>query len=220
MLVVIARLTGTVTTRAVLRSWTIAYAGNFVGAVATAVLVYASGQWALAGAQVGAAALEIAHAKLSLGFVEAVARGVLGNGLVCLAVWLCFSARSDIDKIHCIVPPVTAFVAAGFEHSIANMYFVPIGWLLRDEPAVRAASRLSADALGDLTWMNFLVMNLLPVTLGNMIGGGLMVGAIYWLVYLRPGPGPRDRDSTGGASSANAARADDSALASRRTDGR
>ena len=98
MLVVISRLTRAVTTRAVLRNWTIAYGGNFVGAVATAVLVYASGQWALAGGRVGAAALEIAHAKVSLGFVEALARGVLGNGLVCLAVWLCFSARSDVDK--------------------------------------------------------------------------------------------------------------------------
>ena len=135
-LIVIARLTGAVTTRALLRNWGIAYAGNFVGAVGTAALVAASGQWALADGRVGAAALAVAHAKVSLDSVEAVARGILGNALVCLAVWLCFSARSTTDKILCVVPPVTAFVAAGFEHSIANMYFVPLA-LCSGTPSAR-----------------------------------------------------------------------------------
>jgi formate/nitrite transporter FocA (FNT family) len=101
-------------------------------------------------------------------------------------VWLCFSARSNVDKIVCIVPPVTAFVAAGFEHSIANMYFVPAALLLRGEPAVLAAAGLGADGAAALTWGRFLLGNLLPVTLGNVIGGGVLVAAVYWLVYLRP----------------------------------
>ena len=170
-LIVIARLTGAVTTRELLRNWTIAYAGNFVGAVATALLVALTGQWTLADGQVGATAISIAQTKLSLGVVEAVARGILGNALVCLAVWLCYSARSVTDKILAIVPPITAFVAAGFEHSVANMYFVPLALLLPGEHG--------------LTWGRFLLGNLLPVTIGNVIGGAVMVGAIYWLVYLR-----------------------------------
>jgi formate/nitrite transporter len=170
-LIVVARLTGAVTTRALLRNWAIAFAGNFVGAVATAALVALSGQWTLADGQVGATAIAIAQAKLSLGAVEAVTRGVLGNALVCLAVWLCFSARSVTDEILAIVPPITAFVAAGFEHSVANMYFVPLALLLPGEHG--------------LTWGRFLLDNLVPVTAGNLIGGAVMVGAIYWLVYLR-----------------------------------
>jgi formate/nitrite transporter len=187
-LIVIARLTGAVTTRDLLRNWAIAYAGNFVGALATAALVAASGQWALADGQVGAAAFRLAHAKLALDPFEAVTRGILGNALVCLSVWLCYSARSTTDKILCIVPPVTAFVAAGFEHSIANMYFVPLALVLRDDPAVLAATAAGPEVVAALTWGRFLLWNLLPVTIGNVIGGAAMVGAIYWLVYLRPRP--------------------------------
>jgi formate transporter len=188
-LIVIAWLAGRVTTAALVRNWTIAYAGNFVGALATVGLVYATGQSALAGARVGASAVAIADAKLALGFVEAVTRGILGNALVCLAVWLCFSARSNVDKVVGIIAPVTAFVASGFEHSIANMYFVPMALLLRDNPAVMAAAGLDPNGAAALTWGRFLLGNLLPVTIGNVIGGGVLVAAVYWLVYLRPGAG-------------------------------
>jgi formate/nitrite transporter len=188
-LIVIAWLAGRVTTAALVRNWTIAYAGNFVGALATVGLVYATGQSALAGARVGASAVAIADAKLALGFVEAVACGILGNALVCLAVWLCFSARSNVDKVVGIIVPVTAFVASGFEHSIANMYFVPMALLLRDNPAVMAAAGLDSTGAAALTWGRFLLGNLLPVTIGNVIGGGVLVAAVYWLVYLRPGAG-------------------------------
>ena len=158
------------------------------GALATVGLVYATGQWTMAGSRVGGAALALAGAKLELGVVEAVTRGILGNALVCLAVWLCYSARSNVDKVVGIIPPVTAFVAAGFEHSIANMYFVPMALLLRHEPAVLAASGLGADGVAALSWGRFLLGNLLPVTIGNVIGGGVLVAAAYWLVYLRPTP--------------------------------
>jgi formate/nitrite transporter len=123
---------------------------------------------------VGRVALVIAQQKTSLGFVEAFVRGAFCNALVCLAVWLTFSARTTTDKVLCVVFPIAAFVAAGFEHSIANMYFVPLGMLQN-----------GADVA--ITWRSFFVGNLLPVTLGNLVGGSLMVGFVYWFVYLRKG---------------------------------
>ena len=172
-LIVMAWAERRVKTDALLRNWTIVYAGNFIGASATAVGVYLSGIHDLGNGKVALTALAIASAKVSLGFEEAFFRGVFCNALVCLAVWLGFGARSTTDKILCIVFPITAFVAAGFEHSIANMYFVPMGMLLQGE------------AGGALTWSRFLLGNLLPVTLGNVVGGSLMVGLAYWFIYLR-----------------------------------
>jgi formate/nitrite transporter len=172
-----------VSTGALLRNWVIVYAGNFAGALATAALAFASRQYTFGGGLVGAAALAAASAKVSLGFWQAVALGVLCNTLVCLAVWLTYSARSTVDKIAAIIFPITAFVAAGFEHSIANIYFIPLGILVKTlDPAFAAAAGLD---LARLTWGNFLLANLIPVTLGNVIGGTVLVAAVYWLVYLR-----------------------------------
>jgi len=172
-LIVMAWASRRVSTASIVRNWTIVYAGNFIGAAATAVGVYLSGIHDLGNREVAETALAIASAKVSLSFGEAFFRGVFGNALVCLAVWLGFSARTTTDKILGIVFPITAFVAAGFEHSIANMYFVPLGMLL------------SGEASGDLTWNGFLLGNLLPVTLGNVAGGSVMVGLAYWFIYLR-----------------------------------
>lgn len=187
-LIVMAWASGKVTTAQLLRNWLLVYLGNFAGAVGTALLVFFSGHYRFGAGQVGLAALNIAQAKTDLGFVPAVLLGVLCNALVCLAVWLCLSARSTVDKILSIVPPITAFVAAGFEHSIANMYFIPLGLLIRaGAPAEfwTAAGRTAADFPG-LTWDRFLLGNLLPVTLGNIIGGAVLVGLVYWSIYLRP----------------------------------
>jgi len=129
--------------------------------------------------------LAIAATKTDLGIGQAVALGAFCNALVCLAVWLTYSARTTTDKILAIVPPIAAFVAAGFEHSVANRYFVPIGLLVKAHSSW-VASRPDLPDLSHLTWERFLVGNLLPVTIGNILGGGLMVGAIYWFVYLRP----------------------------------
>jgi formate transporter len=129
-----------------------------------------------------------ANAKVNLGFVQALALGILCNALVCLAVWLTFSARTTTDRILSIIPPITAFVAAGFEHSIANMYFIPIGLFIKmgaPESFWADIGKTAADYAG-LTWGRFLLHNLLPVTLGNIIGGALMVGVVDWFVYLRP----------------------------------
>jgi formate transporter len=185
-LIIMAWLGRRVTTLELARNWLVAYAGNFAGALATVVLIFYSGQWMLADTRVGAAALGIANAKVELTFMEAVFRGILCNALVNLAVWLCLSARSNVDKIFAIIPPIAAFVAAGFEHSIANMYFIPMGILLKDKPEVLQTAGVDTEAVANLTWGGFLVNNLLPVTIGNIIGGGLMVAALYWLVYLRP----------------------------------
>jgi formate transporter len=175
-------------TRALLRSWGIVYAGNFAGALGTALLCFATGQYRAAGGAVGATALAIASGKLQHSLLELVALGVLCNALVCLAVWLAFSARSTVDRIVAVVPPVTAFVAAGFEHSVANMYFFPLALLIKafapsDFWAAQGSSRAAS---ADLSWHAFLVDNLLPVTLGNVLGGAVLVGLSYWFIFLRP----------------------------------
>jgi formate transporter FocA len=186
-LIVMAWASRRIATLGLLRNWTIVYAGNLVGALATAALLVASGQYAFGAGSIGLNALAIAEAKCSLGFVQAFALGILCNALVCLAVWLCFSARSTTDKILSILFPITAFVAAGFEHCVANMYFVPVALLIAEfAPAEfwQSVDRLAVD-YPTLTWSRFAIGNLLPVTLGNVVGGSLLVGAVYWIVYRK-----------------------------------
>jgi len=184
-LIVVAWVGGKLTLGQVMRNWVIVYFGNLVGSLGTAMLVYLAGQWTFADYHVGATALSIAAAKVNLSFTEGVARGILCNALVCLAVWLCMSGRSVVDKILAIVFPIAAFVASGFEHSIANMYFVPMGLLLKREPQVVAAAGKVASDLANLNLQGFF-WNLVSVTTGNIFGGGFMVAAVYWFVYLRP----------------------------------
>jgi len=182
-LIVMAWASGKVTTKSLLRNWGIVYLGNFVGALFTAILVVMSQQYTFGDGAVGKTALSIANGKIDLAFGQAVALGVLCNALVCLAVWMSFSARSTVDKIAVIVFPITAFVAAGFEHSVANMYFIPIGLLIKKfDPTFVANAGLD---LSRLTWGTFFINNLLPVTIGNIIGGTVFVAAIYWSIFLR-----------------------------------
>ena len=185
VLLIVAWAARRVSTAAVARDWVLVYAGNFVGALATALGIYWARQWAFAGGSAGAVALDIAAAKLSHGFFAAFVLGAFCNALVCLAVWLCVGARTTTDRVLAIVPPITAFVAMGFEHSVANMYFIPLGLLLAGDAEVLAATGRAAMDLSAFTWSGFLWRNLLPVTLGNIVGGGLMVGAVYWFIYLR-----------------------------------
>jgi formate/nitrite transporter len=188
-LLVMAFVARRITVRAVLRNWALVYVGNFVGAIATAWLVFASGQYKSGSGAFGTQALDIANTKAGLPFGEALARGVLANALVCLAVWLCLSARTVTDKILAVILPITAFVAAGFEHSIANMYFLPVGLFVKNGAgdSFWSAAGTSAGDYGDLTWGAFLVDNLVPVTIGNIIGGAVLVGLVYSLAYPRPG---------------------------------
>jgi formate transporter len=190
-LIIMAFASGKVPLTALLRNWVVVYIGNFVGAIATAVIMLASQQYTFGAGAVGANALATANSKTGLDFLQAVALGMMCNALVCLAVWLCASARSTADKIMAIVFPITAFVAAGFEHSIANMYFIPMGLFIKGtaSPAFWELIKSSPDKFPSLTWPNFFIANLLPVTIGNIIGGAGMVGLVYWFVYLRPQSG-------------------------------
>jgi formate transporter len=183
-LIIMAWVNGKLSLGRLMRNWVIVYFGNLVGSVLTAILMYLTEQWTFSGHHVGVTALNIANAKVNLGFSEALARGILCNALVCLAVWLCMSGRSVVDKIMAIVFPITAFVASGFEHSVANMYFIPIGLLLKGEQQVLEAAGKTASDLANLNLMGFLG-NLVPVTIGNIFGGGFMVAVVYWFIYRR-----------------------------------
>jgi formate transporter len=189
-LIIMAYADRKVSLTALLRNWGVVYLGNFVGAIATAGLVFYAKQHTFGKGVIGANMLIIGEAKSSLGFMQAVALGILCNAMVCMSVWMCYSARSNTDKILSIIPPIAGFVAAGFEHSVANMYFIPIALFVKHgaSEAFFANIGTSPTDYVALTWSNFFFVNLLPVTLGNTIGGVLMVGLIYWFVYLRKRP--------------------------------
>ena len=172
-----------VTSRALFQNWVIVYIGNFFGALGTAILVLLSKQYTFANGALGQTALNIANSKIQYEFGQALVLGILCNILVCLAVWLTYSARTTIDKIAAIIFPIAAFVAAGFEHSIANMYFIPIGLLIKYfDPAYTTSTGLD---LSGLTWSSFITTNLIPVTIGNIIGGSFFVAVVYWAIFLR-----------------------------------
>lgn len=188
VLIVVAFLSRQVSLWKLLRNWAIVYFGNLVGSLGVVLLVYYAWQWKSGDMSVGITAFNLAGKKLGLPFATAFCSGVLCNALVCLAVWLCYSARSTTDKILSIVFPITAFVALGFEHSVANMYFIPYGMVLaRTNEFLTGAGVLDALKCQPslFTTSNFIVKNLIPVTLGNIVGGAILVGAVYWIIYLR-----------------------------------
>ncbi len=189
-MLVMAWAGGKVTTYALLANWMIAFTGNFIGAIATAALMFVSTQYTFGGGAVGLNALVIANGKTALALVPAFTLGVLCNALVCLAVWMCYGARTTIDRVVTIIPPISTFVAAGFEHSIANIYFIPMGLFIKagaPDPFWDTIGKSPAD-FPALTWENFIFANLIPVTAGNIVGGAVMVAAVYWFVYLRKKP--------------------------------
>ena len=186
-LMVMAWAAGEVRLREMLRAWAIVYIGNFVGAIGTAALVFLSGQYLAGKGSVAGVALNLALAKVTLSFDHALFLGILCNVLVCLAVWLAFGARSTTDKVLALLFPVSAFVVAGFEHSVANMYLIPLGLFIKAWAPVALWVEIGGDAANyaALTWPAFFV-SLIPVTIGNIIGGGVLVGLVYWFIYLRP----------------------------------
>ncbi len=191
-LIVMAWASGKVSFARLLRNWGIVYLGNFVGAVSTAVLMFLARQYTFGSNAVGVTALKTAVTKVDYTFIQAIALGILCNALVCMAVWLTYSARSTVDKIVAIIFPISAFVAAGFEHSVANMYFIPFGLFIKYfDPAFTDAVSKQIPHLDTLTWPGFLLNNLLPVTIGNIIGGTVLVAAFYWMIYLRPAQTPK-----------------------------
>jgi formate transporter len=185
-LIVMAWAGGKVKTRSLLLNWLVSFVGNCAGAVATAGLMFFTTQYSFGAGAVGLAALTTANSKAALEFVPALTLGMMCNALVCLAVWMCYSARTTVDRVVIIIPPIAAFVTAGFEHSIANAFFIPMGLFIKagaSEHFWESIGKTAAD-FPALTWTNFLG-NLIPVTAGNIIGGSVLVGAIYWFVYLR-----------------------------------
>ncbi len=167
-LIVMAWADKKVKTRDLLRNWGIVYVANFIGAIGCVILIYLSGILEMNNGAMAQTAANIATSKVNLTWLEAFTRGILCNTLVCLAVWLCFAAHTVSGKILSILFPISAFVALGFEHSVANMYLIPVGWLTG----------------ADVSLVSF-AANLIPVTLGNIIGGSLFVALTYWVIYLR-----------------------------------
>jgi formate/nitrite transporter len=189
-LIVMAWAGGKVSTRALLTNWAIVFTGNFAGAFLTAGLMFFTTQYTFGGGSVGVAALSAANAKASLAFIPALSLGIMCNALVCLAAWMCYGARTTIDRVVTVILPVAAFAAAGFEHCIANIYYIPMGLLIRAyaPDSFWHMIKMTPSDFPALTWHNFLIGNLLPVTIGNIIGGSILVAAVYWFVYLRDSP--------------------------------
>ncbi len=190
-LIIMAFMSGKVSLQLLLKNWVVVWIGNLIGSMGTAMIVFLGKQYTFGGNAVGLTALATANSKCGLTFIQAVALGTMCNALVCLAVWMCYSARTTTDKILAIIPPISCFVAAGFEHSVANMYFIPIGLFIKYlDPTTYATivTKLNGGVdFANITWGKFFFSNLLPVTIGNIIGGAVMVGFIYWFVYLRKG---------------------------------
>ena len=193
-LIVMAWANGKVSTLKLLRNWAIVYLGNFIGAILTVGIMFGAQQYTFSKGLIGVTALNTALTKATLAPSQAFFLGIMCNALVCMAVWLCYSARSTTDRIVSIIFPITAFVAAGFEHSIANMYFVPMGLLIKQfapdsfwamDSLAKATPVVTQATYANLTWSHFLINNLIPVTLGNIVGGAVLVGLVYWFAYLR-----------------------------------
>ncbi len=165
------------------KRWAVVFVANFIGSILVTLLFYYSGLWKTGDGALGAAAVKVAYNKVSLSFTEALWRGIGCNWLVCLAVWMALASRQIIGKIFAIFFPIMAFVAIGFEHSVANMYFIPTGIFLVNGAGISNIPGMDPNMLN---WINFLWKNLLPVTIGNIIGGAVFVGMSYWGAYIRP----------------------------------
>ena len=170
---------GKVSTAEVLRNWAVVCAANFVGAAGLALLVFLSGHAGMNGGAIAQSYLKIAIAKSTMPVAELFFRGVLCNVLVCMAVWMVLAGRSVVDKFFAIVLPVSAFVAAGFEHSIANMYFFSLALFLKE-------SGIALPAGADAITVYAMLRNLVPVILGNIFGGSVLVALVYYVIYIRP----------------------------------
>jgi formate transporter len=183
MLMVIAWAQKKISLLRLLHNWVIVFIGNFIGSIAVVIMIIISKGYLTSNGALGAIMLSAANAKVHYGFLQAIFLGILCNILVCLAVWLTYNGRTTTDKILAIIFPITFFIAAGFEHSVANMFIIPMGLFLKTIDPLFVAS-LNLD-LTQLTWAAFLLRNLLPVTLGNIVGGSFFVGILYLLAYRK-----------------------------------
>jgi formate transporter len=186
-LIIMAWASRKLSTFRVLRNWGIVYIGNLLGAIATAVFVFWGQHYEMDNGGLGLTALNVGLSKVSLDFSQAIILGILGNAMVCMAVWLTYSARTTFGRIAAIIFPISGFVAAGFEHCVANMYFIPFAIFVKGgaSDAFWQGIGTTAASYNNLTWSNFFVNNLIPVTIGNIIGGVVFVALVYWVIYLR-----------------------------------
>ncbi|SNT02276.1 formate/nitrite transporter [Anaerovirgula multivorans] len=184
-LIVVGVLQGKIKISKMLRNWFFVYLGNLIGSVFIAYMMVQAGLFNSGANGLGAITIKIASYKVGLSFMPAFYLGIMCNWLVCLAVWMSYGAKDVVGKIFAIFFPIWLFITSGFEHSIANMYYIPAGILAKTNPTWTEASQLTAEQLSKLNWGTFFVNNLIPVTLGNIIGGVLFVGGIYWYVYLK-----------------------------------
>jgi len=189
VLIVVAKASGRISWLQLARNWINVYIGNLFGALFFVGLIWFSGEHMLANGAWGLNVLQTADHKMHHSFIEAVCLGILANLMVCMAVWMSYSGRTLTDKMLAMVLPVAMFVASGFEHSIANMFMIPMAIVIRDFASAEfwQTAGASAEQFSSLTVSNFIVDNLIPVTLGNIIGGGILVGLTYWVIYLRGG---------------------------------
>lgn len=189
VLIVVAKASGRITWGQLARNWINVYIGNLFGALFFVGLIWFSGEHMVANGAWGLNVLQTADHKMHHSFTEAVALGTLANLMVCMAVWMSYSGRTLTDKMLAMILPVAMFVASGFEHSIANMFMIPMAIVIRDfaSPEFWQAAGVSAAQFPSLTVGNFITDNLIPVTIGNIIGGGVLVGLTYWVIYLRGG---------------------------------
>jgi formate transporter len=185
-LIVMAWASGRVSTGTMLRNWTIVYLGNLLGSLGLIILVFLSHHLDMNEGRIGLSVLNTAAGKIRPDMMTLFFKGILCNVLVCAAVWLAYAGRSVTDKIVAVILPVSAFIAAGFEHCVANMYFLPMAWLLVQTGHVPANFDISPITVSGI------LHNLVPVTLGNIVGGAGFVGATYWAIY-RAAFGASDR---------------------------
>ncbi len=186
-LIIMAWASRKLSTFRVLRNWGIVYIGNLIGAVATALFVFWGQHYEMDNGGLGLTALNVGLSKVDLDFTQAIILGILCNAMVCMAVWLTYSARTTFGRIAAIIFPISGFVAAGFEHCVANMYFIPFAIFVKGgaSEAFWQGIGTTAASYDNLTWGNFFVNNLIPVTIGNIIGGVVFVALVYWVIYLR-----------------------------------
>lgn len=168
-----------------LKSWAIVYIANFLGSILIAGLIYGAGLGHNGGDAVGVTAIQTAFTKINLSFAEAFYRGILCNWLVCLAIFMAAASKRVIGKIFALFFPIMAFAASGYEHSVANMFFIPNGIFMKNFPSIVASSGLTPDQLATMSWKGFLLQNLLPVTLGNIVGAFVFVVLIFWIAYIK-----------------------------------
>ncbi|MEK9495358.1 formate transporter FocA [Photorhabdus sp. P32] len=187
VLTIISKATGRITWHQMIKNWLNVYFGNLIGALFFVAIIWFAGQYRVADGLWGLNVLQTANHKMHHSFIEALCLGILANLMVCLAVWMSYAGRSLMDKVFAMILPVSMFVASGFEHSIANMFLIPLGIIIKHFAPTEFWINVGAtpEQFSQLTISHFITDNLIPVTIGNIIGGAVLVGLTYWSIYLR-----------------------------------